>query len=206
MDTEIIEKLLEKLINEQKATFTELTNLINKKQAELLEGKNKGGDTQAVEELKELINRQSSNIESLKNKKTVVDLSEYIESDKGRSITIFGGNEAHITYKWALMFLGFCFLVFCGFKYIPSYLVESKKIEKNVHRNNHFVQYLRLKEFKEQGNTKNIDTFLNKVSNDDSLFVEEYNNLINHYNSEIDRIETEETIKELQNKLEETKK
>lgn len=168
--------------------------------------KNKGGDTQTVEELKRLIVRQTSEIEELKNKKLVIDASKFLDSKPTKYITILGGNNAFVTYKWALGIIAFVLCFWIGSKYIPIYLNESKALEDETVRNSKFVTFLRLKQFKEHGETSDIDSFLNKVNSSDSTFVNDYNSLLGHYNKEKERVSTEKAIKELQNKLEDTKK
>lgn len=193
-DSQTLEKLKTILDNQQKLIEVILTL------------KNKESYSQAVEELKRLIVRQTSEIEALKNKKQVIDLSKFSDSKPAKYITIFGGNNAFVTYKWALGIIAFVVCFWIGSKYIPSYLNESKNEEATSYRNRHYIKFLRLKEFKETGSTKEIDQILNQVANKDSVFAKEYNNLMEFYNNEIDRITTEETIKELQNKLKERKK
>jgi len=203
---ELIEQLLGNVINGQQANSKEFKELFSKVQEELNAIKNKGSDTQAVEELKRLIVRQTSEIEELKNKKQVLDLTKFSNSEPTRNITIFGGNNAQITYRWALFASCFILFSYFGWKYLPSYLIESKALEAETARNSTYVTFLRLKQFKEHGGTKEIDMFLNKIEHFDSTFVKEYNSLLAHYSQEIERLNTEKEIKELQDKLKNNEK
>lgn len=200
-----IEQLLANVINGQQANSKQLKELLSMLQNELNELKNQKGDTIAVQELKQLILQQTSEIEALKQKKPVIDLTKIANQEPTKSITIFGGNNAQVTYKRALMFFGFVLFSYFGFKYIPSYLNESNRQDEEHLMTKRFVEYSRLTQFQEKGNTEEIDDFIQMIYSSDSLFVNKYNTLSKAYRKEQQRIQLEKEKNNLDQQLKDLK-
>ena len=197
MGTEFIEQLLENLINTQNKSSKELKKLITAHQLEL----SKISNSQSIEELKQIIIRQSSEIQAIKELNSTLDISKYLKNEPTKNITIFGGADAQIIYKWALLFIGFIYFSYLGFNHIPTYLNESKKIEETTLMTKRFVDFERLKNFEKNGNTEEIDKHIQMIYNNDSLFTTNYKRLNSLYHKEKKRLKLEREKKGIEDKI-----
>ena len=68
-----------------------------------------------------------------------------------------------------------------------------------------FVEYSRLTQFKEKGNTEEIDEFIQMIYSSDSLFVNKYNTLSKAYRKEQQRIQLEKEKNNLDQQLKDLK-
>lgn len=200
---EVTEQLLASIINAQQVNSKELKELFNQLQEEIKAIKNKGGDTQAVEELKRLIVQQTSEIGYLKDKE--IDYTKLVNIKPNKYITIFGGNNGCVNYKWTLRIVAFVICFCIGCLYIPAYFNERAKLEEETYMNKKFVEYYRLTQFRDKGNTQKIDDFIQKIYNSDSVFVKDYNKLEKEYKKEQKRIKLEEERKGLEKQIKELK-
>jgi hypothetical protein len=205
---EEVELLLVSLIEKIDLNSKEAKKLIEEQSRAINELKNKGGDIQAVEELKRLIVRQTSEIEELKNKNNEIDYSKLPNPTTQRPsiyLTIFGGNNGQISNKWIIVAICFISFSYFGFMYIPSYLNEANRQEKEYLMTRTFVDHLTFLQFKKFGNTEKIEQFIKEIYDSDSTFLDDHNKLREEYNREQKRIQLENEKNELDKQLKELK-
>ncbi len=207
---EILEQLLEKILNEQ---------LEQKKLLEAL--KNKDVDLSVIKSLETKIIQNQSLVEELENtqKSTynaiINSKNETIRAVRNKEvqvldnpepkkmITIFGGNNAVLSYKYTLTIVSVAFVLFFGTKYISEYLTEKERVDFHKSENKIFKNYMITQEFRYGNNQGKIKNILSKIRNNDSTFFSEYYDNVDYYNEEEEKERKKKRIKELQESLKE---
>lgn len=131
-------------------------------------------------------------------------ISSIVEHKTSPSITnnyaeySFFGSKSHFKPKTLIIILFSLVIIWSSLKYIPTYVTENSSLNKEREEYQLFYNYVYLKQFK---NDKIISAneILKKVRQKDSLFMKEYNALLNNYQNEIRKEELKEELNSLDN-------
>ena len=129
-------------------------------------------------------------IESLEKNKTTPSVNNYIEYN------VFG-SKSHFK-PLSLLFVAFALVVvWSSIKYLPSYFNESSLLSKEKEDYELFYNYVYLQQFK-KSEIITADASLKRIQDKDSLFLKEYNALLETYQRERKKQQLKEELKSLE--------
>ncbi|MCD8428631.1 hypothetical protein LNJ06_00310 [Tenacibaculum finnmarkense genomovar ulcerans] len=108
------------------------------------------------------------------------------------------GSKSHFKPKILIFMLFSLVIIWSSLKYIPSYFIENSSLNHQKEEYQLFYNYIYLKQFKND-EIISAKEILKKVKEKDSLFMNEYNILLNTYTREIRKKKLKEELNSLNN-------
>ena len=190
----LMQKVVDKLdvITEKVNTKNEieLSNLIIKKDIETKELISKIINNQAI------LNHTNLDIENriinaIIEKKTTPTINNHNEYS-------LLGSTSHFKPKTLIAMLFSLVIIWSSIKYLPSYFKEKNLLSKQKEEYQLFYNYVYLQQF-DNDKTITANEVLKKVQQKDTLFMKEYQSLLNTYQREIRKQELKEELNLLDN-------
>lgn len=129
-------------------------------------------------------------IESFEKNKTIPSVNNYTEYN-------LIGSKSHFKPLSLLLFAFALVVVWSSIKYLPSYFNESSLLLKEKEDYELFYNYVYLQQFK-KSETITADSFLKRIQDKDTLFLEEYNALLETYQKERKKQQLIDELKSLE--------
>lgn len=129
-------------------------------------------------------------IESFEKNKTIPSVNNYTEYN-------LIGSKSHFKPLSLLLFAFALVVVWSSIKYLPSYFNESSLLSKEKENYELFYNYVYLQQFK-KSEIITADVFLKKIKDKDTLFLKEYNVLLETYQKERKKQQLKDELKSLE--------
>ena len=129
-------------------------------------------------------------IESFEKNKTIPSVNNYTEYN-------LIGSKSHFKPLSLLLFAFALVVVWSSIKYLPSYFNESSLLSKEKEDYELFYNYVYLQQFK-KSEIITADVFLKKIKDKDTLFLKEYNALLETYQKERKKQQLKDELKSLE--------
>lgn len=168
----------------------ELSDIILKKDSETKELISKTINNQAILN-KTNLDVENRIIDSIIKNRITPSVNNYTEYS-------LLGSKSHFKPKVLILILFSLVLIWSSLKYIPTYFIENGSLNNEKEEYELFYNYVYLKQFKNDEPNIAGET-LKKIKQKDSLFMKEYNTLLNTYKREIRKQELKEELNSLDN-------
>ena len=129
-------------------------------------------------------------IELFKENKTATSVNNYTEYN-------LIGSKSHFKPLSLLLVAFALVVVWSSIKYLPSYFNESSLLSKEREDYELFYNYVYLQQFK-KAETITADSFLKRIQDKDTLFLKEYNALLETYQKERKKQQLIDELKSLE--------
>jgi hypothetical protein len=129
-------------------------------------------------------------IESFEKNITIPSVNNYTEYN-------LIGSKSHFKPLSLLLFAFALVVVWSSIKYLPSHFNESSLLSKEKENYELFYNYVYLQQFK-KSEIITADVFLKKIKDKDTLFLKEYNVLLETYQKERKKQQLKDELKSLE--------